>query len=159
MKRFLLLVGLLIIFAACAKEEKPAIEVSGAIVTPSPMMQNAYSVFMIIENKGNVGDSLIGFDVEGINARNELHDVVGGKMVKIDKIDVPAKSKVELKRGSLHLMIINPDKKITSDINIILKFEKSGEVKVKAKYVEQTGEMHMQMGETQQEEEIQFGCG
>ncbi len=153
MRWFFVLLGLLILFAACAKEEKPEIEVSGAIVAPSPMMQNAYSVFMIIENKGNSDDSLIGFYVEGINSKNELHDVVGGRMVKIDKIKIPAKGKVELKRGSLHLMIINPDKKITEDIVLVLKFEKSGEIKVKAKYVEQTGKMMMQ------EEEVQLGCG
>ncbi len=142
---------IIIALTACA-EQKPQIVASDAVITPSPMMGNAYSAFLVIENKGNVDDSLIGFYVEGINAKFELHDVVGGKMVAIPEIKIPAKSKVELKRGSLHLMIINPDKKLENEVTIVLKFKKSGEIKIKGKV------MSPKVKE-EKEEEMTLGCG
>ncbi len=130
--KILLLLFLISILIGCAKKG-PKIVASDAVITPSPVMGNAYAAFLVIENKGNEDDSLIGFYIEGIKARYELHDVIGGRMVKISEIKIPAGGKVELKRGSKHLMIINPDKEIKGEVTIVLKFKKSGEIRIKGK--------------------------
>lgn len=94
---------------------------------------------MTIKNSGSTAYKLI--KVEGNFAKNfELHTMgkVDGmmKMRKLDFIEIPAKSDVELKSGGLHLMIfeLNDLLNVGSFYNIKLHFEpkKTMDVKFKA---------------------------
>jgi copper(I)-binding protein len=55
-------------------------------------------------------------------------------MQKIDRLDIPAGGKVELKPGSYHIMLIGLTRELVAGekIEITLKFEKAGDVKVTA---------------------------
>ncbi|HYN47589.1 MAG TPA: copper chaperone PCu(A)C [Candidatus Nanopelagicales bacterium] len=55
-------------------------------------------------------------------------------MRKIDKLDIPAGGKVELKPGSYHIMLIElvRELKVGEKVEITLTFEKAGDVKVTA---------------------------
>lgn len=112
---------------------KPSMQIENVVVKPSGMIADAYSGFMNIHNSGNAADDLIGFSVkEYPNARCEIHDVKDGKMVKISKIEIPASSLVELKPGSVHIMMFEMPE-VAGELTLVLKFQKSGEVTVKAK--------------------------
>lgn len=114
------------------EEAHATIAVHDAYATSKPDY-NMISAFAIIENKGEE-DSLIGAQIlDYPQARVELHDVKEGKMVKVESIPIPARSTVELKPGSYHVMgfeIQNP--KTSGEITLALKFKLGGEVKVAA---------------------------
>ncbi|MCX8164903.1 MAG: copper chaperone PCu(A)C [Aquificaceae bacterium] len=112
---------------------QPKIEVRDAWVREVPPASKATAAYMIIENKGNQPDKLV-------DARNnaseitEIHETVEGKMRRVKAIEVPSGGKVELKPGGLHVMLINLKKPLKEGetVELILRFEKFGEVKVSA---------------------------
>jgi len=61
----------------------------------------------------------------------------GGSMMgmqKMDRLEIPAGGSVELKPGSYHIMLIGLTRELKAGerIDITLKFEKAGDVKVTA---------------------------
>ena len=109
----------------------PDIKVSYPVAAYSPMIDDAVSIFMFIENKGNGDDYLISARVvEYPDKRVELHDVVAGKMVMIEKIKIPADEVVELLGGGYHIMVFDVTETV-GEVTVVLNFEKSGEVEVK----------------------------
>jgi hypothetical protein len=123
-----------VVFPGCLGE--PSIEVGNAVVKPSPMFVGVYSGFMNIRNAGDGADNFVGFTVkEYPKARCEIHDVKDRKMVRISKVKIPASSVVELKPGSVHLMMFEMPKveDVAGELTLVLKFQKSGEITVKAK--------------------------
>jgi copper(I)-binding protein len=123
---------LLLISAGCVGIfGQPDIKVSYPKAVYSPMVEDAISLFMFIENRGDGDDYLISARInECPNSRVELHDIVNGKMTMIEKLKVPAGGIVELKGGSYHVMVFDVTEPV-SEITIVLNFEKSGEVVVK----------------------------
>lgn len=99
----------------------------------SPKIPDAGAVFMKIRNKGTEDDFLIDSRVNIKGVRTELHDVKDGRMFQIERIPIPAKSSVELKRGSLHVMLFGLPLEIKEgdEIIVTLIFEKAGEKVVK----------------------------
>jgi copper(I)-binding protein len=91
--------------------------------------------FMKIENVG-AADKLISAS-SSVSKSMELHTMSMDnnvmRMREVKSIDLPAKSKVELKPGGLHLMFIDLNKQLKAGdiIPVKLKFEKAGEVEVK----------------------------
>ena len=57
-------------------------------------------------------------------------------MVRVEKIPVPARETVDLKPGSLHIMIFNMPKTIQegSELALTLRFERSGERTVPVRF-------------------------
>ena len=119
----------------------------------SPAARDAFSyacaaggdcgVFMTLTNSSSQGDTLVAAQTN-VAARAELHtvamDMEGGmKMQHIENIPVPASSSVELKPGSLHVMLFGLSKELkTGDtFPLTLRYEKGGEntvqVQVKTK--------------------------
>lgn len=115
--------------------ETPLIRIEGPEALLSPVIMGSGSVFMKIMNDGKGDDNLTGVEVNIAGALTELHDVKDGKMVRIEKIHIPAKTTVELKPKSLHIMMFKmpEDMKEGNEFTVYMKFEKSGirEVKVK----------------------------
>ena len=102
----------------------------------SPAMLNVGSVFMKIINSGKGDDALVRARTKMPDVIVEIHDVVDGKMVKVDKIPVSSLSIVELKPRSLHIMLFKlpKDMKEGSEFILYLRFEKSGEKPVKVTF-------------------------
>lgn len=137
MERFLLRYGLtlILIFVIPACSQKPPdIQASDIVALPSPVLKGVVSVFMRISNNGGK-DYLTGARTDINGSIVELHDVKDGKMVKVRSIKIPSEDKLEMIPGGMHIMIFNlPDNIMNGDeINLYLRFEKSGERKVKLK--------------------------
>jgi copper(I)-binding protein len=102
-----------------------------------PMMGMNGAVYMVLNNTGNAGDKLL--HVQGDVAQSiELHisEMKEGvmSMHPVEAVEVPAKEKVELKPGGLHVMLIGLKRDLNpgDQINLVLVFEKSGEIPITA---------------------------
>jgi copper(I)-binding protein len=184
-KKILFAAVLLSVSIGCiGTEAQPDITVSYPKVKHSPMIENAISVFMFIENKGDADDYLVSARIKELpDKKVEIHDVVEGKMVSIEKINIPAGEVVELKGGSYHIMGFDIAEHM-HEITLVLTFGKSGEIEVTATVpekeaaemegtdmggmdmgemdmeAEETGEMEgMDMGEMEMEAEETEGMG
>ncbi|MFN7065307.1 MAG: copper chaperone PCu(A)C [Aquificaceae bacterium] len=112
---------------------QPKIEVKDAWVREVPPTSKMSAAYMIIENGGKEVDKLV--DVSSNASQiTEIHETVEGKMRRVKVLEVPAGSKVELKPGGYHIMLINLSRPLKEGdkVEMTLKFEKSGEVKVQA---------------------------
>lgn len=120
---------------------EPDIKVSYPRAVHSPMVDDAISMFMFIENRGDGDDYLILARInECPDSRVEIHDVAGGKMVAVEKIKIPAGTVVELRGGSYHIMgfdITEP----AGEITLVLTFEKSGEIVVRVEVPQEESKM------------------
>jgi copper(I)-binding protein len=131
-KTFVMLV--LLVFSGCTGIfGEPDIKVSYPKATHSPMIENAVSFFMFIENRGDGDDYLISARaVEYPDKKVELHDVVVGRMAPIEELKIPGGEVVELRGGSYHIMVFDVTEPV-DEITLVLNFKKSGEVVVKIK--------------------------
>lgn len=112
---------------------QPKIEVKDAWVREVPPTSKMSAAYMVIENKGKEADRLVDAS-NNVSEITEIHETVEGKMRRVKAVEVPAGGKVELKPGGLHIMLINLKKPLKEGdtVELTLKFEKSGEVKVQA---------------------------
>jgi len=111
--------------------QPPQITIESQYAELSPALFGVGSVFMTIRNSGG-GDAVTGISVNVPGAYVELHDIKNRRMVKVEKIAVPAHGTTELKPGGLHVMVFNMPKTMRegSDVVLTLVFERSGERKV-----------------------------
>ena len=109
------------------------IKIDGAWARPTVPGQQAGGGFLTLHSVA--ADRLLG-GATPLAERLELHtmamdgDVM--KMRQLDRIELPAGQRVELKPGGLHLMLIGLKQPLTvgSKVPLTLRFEKAGEVKV-----------------------------
>ncbi|MEF7615459.1 copper chaperone PCu(A)C [Aquincola sp. MAHUQ-54] len=114
-------------------QPSPAVKVEAPWARPTVQGQQAGGGFLRIESKA--ADRLVGGSTP-VAGRVELHtmamegDVM--RMRQLDAIDVPANKPVELKPGSLHLMLmeLRAPLKAGDRFPLTLRFEKAGEVTV-----------------------------
>lgn len=139
---FLLLILLLFvtITSACGGAKGPDIQVTGPWARQSPMAATNGAAYMIIENRGHEDDALIGADAD-VSDVVEIHEMVIDennvmhmKPVAGQRLVIPARGKVALKPGGYHIMFIGLKNQLKEGdvIDLTLKFEKSGEMKVQA---------------------------
>ena len=129
------------------------IKISEPWARTSPMVAGAGAAYMVIENPASAADFLVGGSSDVAKAV-EVHETVaipagsaapmassgtgtGGSMMgmqKMDRLEIPAGGSVELKPGSYHIMLIGLTRELKAGerIDITLKFEKAGDVKVTA---------------------------
>jgi hypothetical protein len=122
---------------------QPKIEVKDPWVRLVPPKSKNTAAYMKIENMGTEADKLV--DASGnVSKITELHETVEGKMRRVKAIEVPAGKTVELKPGGLHVMLIELKEPLKEGqtVEITLKFEKSGEIKVQAPVKKGMGGMH-----------------
>lgn len=116
---------------------QPKVEVENPWVREVPPTSTMSAAFMTIKNTGKEEDSLVGAETK-VSKYVELHQTVKEgevmKMVKVDRIRVPAGSSVRLEPSGLHIMLIDLQKplKAGEKVELVLHFEKSGKVKVVA---------------------------
>ncbi len=125
----------------------PKITVKDAWVREVPPTSKMSAAYMVIENTGDEPDRLIDAS-NNASKITELHETVDGKMRRVKAIDIPANGKAELKPGGLHIMLIDLNKPLKEgeNVDITLKFEKSGEMKITAPVKKGTGMMKMHHG-------------
>ncbi|MEI7531080.1 MAG: copper chaperone PCu(A)C [Betaproteobacteria bacterium] len=111
------------------------IQVGNTFIRGTVSGQTATGGFLVITNSGSVSDKLIGVSSSTMGEL-EIHEMKmeGNRMLmrEISALEIPAKSKVELKPGGYHLMITGLKKPLQEGeiLPIRLKFEKAGELTV-----------------------------
>lgn len=136
MRRYLIL-GLLILSIAAALSG-----CAGQSLTASKAFSYACAaggdcgVFMTLTNSSRQADTLVAAKSD-VAARAELHTIVGDMasgmtMQQVANIPLPASSSVDLKPGSLHIMLfgLNKDLKTGDTFPLTLRYEKGGEATV-----------------------------
>ncbi|MDR7418133.1 MAG: copper chaperone PCu(A)C [Armatimonadota bacterium] len=98
-----------------------------------PMSGGNSAVYMILHNDGDAPDRLTDAETD-VAASVELHEtrVEGGmgQMFRVPSIVVPARGRVELKPGGLHIMLIGlrRDLKVGERFQVVLVLERAGRV-------------------------------
>lgn len=130
MKKFVLsIVSIAAVFGA-------DIEIEGAYARASiPNVPNSAAFFVIKNNSDK--DIAITSANSDISEKNELHTHIKEnkmmKMMKIEKLVVPAKSSLELKSGGDHVMLMGLKKelKVGDEINLELSFSDGDKKSIK----------------------------
>ncbi len=107
----------------------PLIRIDAPDARLSPMLEGVCSVFMTIANPGTGDDALVDARADVPGAVTQIHAVRDGRMVESKKLVVPAGGALELKPGSLHIMVFNlpKDSGAGFEFTLRLRFERSGE--------------------------------
>lgn len=115
--------------AAAACSGTPRIAIAAPQARLSPPLLGACAVFMTIENAGDGDDALLSAAVDVPGAVAELHGVSEGRMVKRDRVPIPARGSVELKPGGVHVMVFRLPKDAGAgyQFTVRLAFQKAGE--------------------------------
>ena len=141
MKKFVLsIVSIAAVFGADVKIE-------GAYARASiPNVPNSAAFFVIKNNSDK--DIAITSANSDIAEKNELHTHIKEnkmmKMIKIEKLVVPAKSSLELKSGSDHVMLMGLKKelKVGDEINLELSFSDGDKKSIKVPVKDLASTMH-----------------
>ena len=141
MKKFVLsIVSIAAVFGA-------DIEIEGAYARASiPNVHNSAAFFVIKNNSDK--DIAITSANSDIAEKNELHTHIKEnkmmKMMKIEKLVVPAKSSLELKSGGDHVMLIGLKKELKAgdEINLELSFSDGDKKNIKVPVKDLANTMH-----------------
>jgi copper(I)-binding protein len=136
----LLPVVLALVLAACTSSSSSSggsLTVSDAWARKAMSMDMAGAAYMNITNGTGQADALLGVETD-VAASPEIHETTeeNGMMAMhpVERIEIPAGGTVELKPGGYHVMLIGLTRELEvgSTIDLTLKFEKAGDVKVQA---------------------------
>ncbi len=125
------------IFSQQTQKNQTQITVKKAWVRPAAKNSNS-AIYFIIENKGPKEDILLSV-VSEVAELVEVHetykkgnDLMG--MREVNLLHVPAKSTLEFKPGSYHVMLINLLKDLTTglSVNATLNFKNAGKIPFRA---------------------------
>lgn len=141
MKKFVLsIVSIAAVFGA-------DIEIEGAYARASiPNVPNSAAFFVIKNNSDK--DIAITSANSDVAEKNELHTHIKEnkmmKMMKIEKLVVPAKSSLELKSGGDHVMLMGLKKELKAgdEINLELSFSDGDKKKIKVPVKDLASTMH-----------------
>ena len=141
MKKFVLsIVSIAAVFGA-------DVEIDGAYARASiPNVPNSAAFFVIKNNSDK--DIAITSANSDIAEKNELHTHIREnqmlKMMKIEKLVVPAKSSLELKSGGDHVMLMGLKKelKVGDEINLELSFSDGDKKSIKVPVKDLASTMH-----------------
>jgi copper(I)-binding protein len=115
--------------AAGCRSGTPRIRIDAPEARLSPMLGDACSIFMTIANPGDGDDALVDARADVPGAVTQIHAVRDGRMVQSDRLVVPAGGALELKPGSLHIMVFHLPKESAAgyEFTLRLRFQRSGE--------------------------------
>lgn len=141
MKKFVLsIVSIAAVFGA-------DVEIDGAYARASiPNVPNSAAFFVIKNNSDK--DIAITSANSDIAEKNELHTHIKEnqmmKMIKIEKLVVPAKSSLELKSGGDHVMLMGLKKELKAgdEISLKLSFSDGDKKKIKVPVKDLASTMH-----------------
>ena len=141
MKKFVLsIVSIAAVFGA-------DVEIDGAYARASiPNVPNS-AAFFVIKNNSDKDIAITGANSD-IAEKNELHTHIKEnkmmKMMKIEKLVVPAKSSLELKSGGDHVMLIGLKKELKAgdEISLELSFSDGDKKSIKVPVKDLASTMH-----------------
>lgn len=141
MKKFVLsIVSIAAVFGA-------DVEIDGAYARASiPNVPNS-AAFFVIKNNSDKDIAITGANSD-IAEKNELHTHIKEnkmmKMMKIEKLVVPAKSSLELKSGGDHVMLMGLKKELKAgdEINLELSFSDGDKKNIKVPVKDLASTMH-----------------
>ena len=141
MKKFVLsIVSIAAVFGA-------DVEIDGAYARASiPNVPNS-AAFFVIKNNSDKDIAITGANSD-IAEKNELHTHIKEnkmmKMMKIEKLVVPAKSSLELKSGGDHVMLMGLKKelKVGDEISLELSFSDGDKKSIKVPVKDLASTMH-----------------
>jgi len=116
---------------------QPVLKIENPWVRAVPPTAKNSALFMVIKNEGSEPDVLVGVKSD-VAKMVSIHRTVNKdgvmKMVHTDHIKIPAGSKVELKPGGYHIMLMGLKRPVKEGdlLDFTLLFKKSGEIKIKA---------------------------
>ena len=123
------------------------VEIDGAYARASiPNVPNS-AAFFVIKNKSDKDIAITGANSD-IAEKNELHTHIKEnkmmKMMKIEKLVVPAKSSLELKSGGDHVMLIGLKKELKAgdEISLELSFSDGDKKSIKVPVKDLASTMH-----------------
>jgi periplasmic copper chaperone A len=122
----------LMLFAGCARAQ---VEIKDAWIRATAPGQKTAAGYMTISNKSAQPERLLGGSSEAA-AKVQTHvSVKDGDIVRMREVkgyDIPAKGSFELKPNGSHLMLVDIKRPLKEGekVPLLLKFEKSGEIKV-----------------------------
>ena len=123
------------------------VEIDGAYARASiPNVPNS-AAFFVIKNNSDKDIAITGANSD-IAEKNELHTHIKEnkmmKMMKIEKLVVPAKSSLELKSGGDHVMLMGLKKelKVGDEINLELSFSDGDKKSIKVPVKDLASTMH-----------------
>ena len=123
------------------------VEIDGAYARASiPNVPNS-AAFFVIKNNSDKDIAITGANSD-IAEKNELHTHIKEnkmmKMMKIEKLVVPAKSSLELKSGGDHVMLIGLKKELKAgdEINLELSFSDGDKKSIKVPVKDLASTMH-----------------
>lgn len=130
-----------LVLVACAAPAIPKVRVEEVWARPAMAMEgmNTSAVYFTLVNEGGAPDALVGASVSStVASAAEIHETTmeGGvmKMQPVPRVEVPAGGRVEFKPGGYHVMLIGlkQELKVGDTIQVVLRFEKGGEMTVQA---------------------------
>lgn len=123
------------------------VEIDGAYARASiPNVPNS-AAFFVIKNNSDKDIAITSANSDAAQ-KNELHTHIKEnkmmKMMKIEKLVVPAKSSLELKSGGDHVMLIGLKKELKAgdEINLELSFSDGDKKKIKVPVKDLASTMH-----------------
>ncbi len=120
-----------------ASRASDVVSVINPYVRAVPPGQKITAAFLQLANSSDSKHSLVAASstaADVLELHSHIHENGMMKMRRIDKIEIPAKAKTELKPGTLHIMLIglkNPLKP-GQEVSIILKFADGSEKNITA---------------------------
>lgn len=144
---FLLILAVGLLLSACSSADSadcsnlPAtgvkIKIDSAWSRTAEEGSGTSAAYMVISNCGTEPDALLSAATAAAES-TQVHvtKMDNGVMTmgEVQKIDIPAGKKVELKQGSYHIMMMKLKQNINAGdpVEIVLTFDKAGEIKVTA---------------------------
>ena len=133
--------------ADTTSNSEATVTVSDVWARNSPMMATAGAAYMIIES--STDDALVGVAVDpSVAGKSEIHETVmsempmstempmSGEMMMrpVDRVEIAAGSRAEFEPGGYHVMLLDlaAPLELGSTFEIVLTFEKAGDVTVTA---------------------------
>ncbi len=107
----------------------PRIEIERPEAKLSPALVGVCAVFLRIVNAGDGPDALLDARVGVPGAVAQLHGFRDGRMVKAERLAVPARGALELRPGGPHIMVfgLSADPPASCELPLVLRFARSGE--------------------------------
>lgn len=103
----------LLMFAVSAQADTPAVSARDGWIRPAPPVAKVRAGYVVIENAGATDVVLTKAESPefGVIEIHTMYDDEGTmRMRRVPELRVPAKGKVELKPGGLHLMMFRPQR-------------------------------------------------
>ncbi|HVY54850.1 MAG TPA: copper chaperone PCu(A)C [Thermodesulfobacteriota bacterium] len=137
MKRYLLSIVVLFVLTGLSHAQVKVV-VEDAWVGEVPPSSPVAAAYMTVKNEGSSDDKLLSVTAN-IAGHTMIHETVTDangvtKMEMVDAIVIPAGKSVTLKPGGTHVMLMDLKEPVTGKekIELDLKFEKAGDIKIEA---------------------------